>query len=111
MFNPLKDSPHRETVTFGGSLFGYTSLVKDQVFVMLKGEGVPPLWAGLQVRLVADSRGYISGGFKDGESVTILGFRMPFEQGESDHIVEVTNGRFIALVKPSNIQRSALVGR
>jgi len=93
-------------VSFGGgsSFFGYTGAVRrDGVLVLLTGKNVRPLQLGQRVRLLGDSRGYISSGFKPDEEVTITAFRMPFDRGSTDYIVEVTNGPMTGWVKPSSI--------
>lgn len=55
---------------------------------------------------LGDSRGYVPSGFRHGGQVQIVGFTEPFKDGESDHIVEVTDGTHDGWVKPSNIQRA-----
>ena len=96
-----------DKVKFGHSLFGYTTLLRDgETFVALTGEGEPELRLGMQVILLGDSRGYVPSGFRHGGQVQIVGFREPFKDGESDHIVEVTDGTHDGWVKPSNIQRA-----
>ena len=44
-------------------------------------------------------------GFRHGQKVHIVRFAEPFKDGESDCIVEVTDGKHEGWVKPSNIQR------
>jgi hypothetical protein len=59
----------------------------------------------MQVVLLGDSRGYVPSWFRHGQQVRIVGFAEPFKDGESDHIIEVTDGKHEGWVKPSNIQR------
>jgi hypothetical protein len=107
MFLPTRLSPEAKTVPFDGiDVFGYQTAVTDRTVVMIEGKGVPSLWVGMFVTLVGDTRGHVPGDFKDGETATIIGFQLPGEQGESDHIIEVTNGEHIGFVKPSNIRDS-----
>jgi hypothetical protein len=63
----------------------------------------------MTVVLFDDSRGYVPSGFSPGDEVTILGFTEPFKNGESDHIVKVSNESTQGWVKRSNIQRSISV--
>jgi hypothetical protein len=94
-------------VRFGHSIFGYTTIVQEgNTFVALTGEGEPELRVGMEVVLLGDSRGYVPSGFSPGDEVTIVGFTEPFKNGESDHIVKVSNKSTQGRVKPSNIQRS-----
>jgi len=94
-------------VRFGGSLFGYTSLLReDDSFVALTGDGEQELRVGMTVVLLGDSRGYVPSGFSPGDEVLIVGFTEPFKKGESDHIVKVRNKSREGWVKPSNIQRN-----
>lgn len=44
---------------------------------------------GMRVVLLGDSQGYVPSGFSHGAEVTIVGFTVPVEHGESDHIVAV----------------------
>jgi hypothetical protein len=96
-----------DEVRFGHNLFGYTTLVRDgDTFVALTGETEPELRVGMQVVLLGDSRGYVPSGFRHGQEVRIVGFAEP---GETDHIIEVTDGKHDGSVKPSNIQRATNV--
>lgn len=96
-----------EDVPLGHDLFGYTILVRDrEEFIALKGDGVPDLRVGMSVVLLGDSRGYVPSGHRPGAEVRIVGFVEPFKKGESDHIIEVTDGKYSGRVKPSNIQRN-----
>lgn len=96
-----------DTVTFGHNIFGYTTLVRDgDTFVALAGEAEPELRVGMEVVLLGDSRGYVPSDFRHAQRVRIVGFTEPFKDGESDHIIEVTDGTRHGWVKPSNIQRA-----
>jgi hypothetical protein len=98
-----------EEVVFGHILFGYTTFVRDgNVFVAPTGETEPELRVGMKVTLLGDSRGYVPSGFQHGQEVEIVGFTEPFKGGESDHIIEVTDGKKDGWVKPSNIQRTTV---
>jgi CheY-like chemotaxis protein len=104
----IQTGPMAEEVKFGGSLFGYTTLVREGgAFVALIGEGEHALHVGMRVVLRGDSRGYVPSGFPPGAEVTIAGFKEPFKDGETDHIVEVRDQTRLGWVKPSNIQRSS----
>jgi hypothetical protein len=99
-----------EEVRFGHNIFGYTTLVREgDTFIALTGEGEQELRLGMTVVLLGDSRGYVPSGFSPSDEVTILGFTEPFKNGESDHIVKVSNETTQGWVKPSNIQRSMSV--
>ena len=105
MFLPTRTSPEMKKVPFDrADVFGYKTAVTDRTVVMIEGSGVPALWVGMFVTLVGDLKGYVPGHFADGETVTIVGFQLPGELGETDHIIEVTNGKHICAVKPSNIR-------
>ncbi len=94
-------------VNFGSNLFGYTTLIRDgDTFVALRGETETELRIGMQIVLLGDSQGYVPSGFRHGQEVRIVGFVEPFKNGESDHIVQVTDGNYEGWVKPSNIQRA-----
>jgi TIR domain len=96
-----------DELVFGQSLFGYTTLVRDgDTFVALKGEAERDQRIGMRVVLLGDSRGYVPSGFDHGQEVSIVGFTEPFKDGESDHIIRVSDGKRSGWVKPSNIQRS-----
>jgi hypothetical protein len=104
MFDQPEDVLPVEDVDFGGSsLFGYDSLVRRPEFIELKGKTAKSLNKGMVVEISGDSRGYVPSGHEPGEKVTIIGFREPFKRGESDHIIQVTNGEKVGWVKPSNI--------
>jgi hypothetical protein len=101
-----------EELTFGHNIFGYTTLVREgNRFVALVGAGQQELRVGMHVVLLGDSRGYVPSGFSPGDEVTIVGFGEPFKNGESDHIVEVSEGEHRGWVKPSNIQRNVSAPR
>lgn len=93
-----------EEISFGGSsYFGYDALVRRGDLIALKGDNVATLERGMRVNLRGDSRGHVPGGFAHGETVEITGFREPFHGGNSDYIVEVTNGQIRGWIKPGNI--------
>ncbi|HSS21566.1 MAG TPA: toll/interleukin-1 receptor domain-containing protein [Pyrinomonadaceae bacterium] len=95
-----------EQLKFEGPIFGYDTLIKDEGnCVSLRGKGKPELRRGVKAKLSDDSRGYVSGGFHPGEKVTIVELREPHQQGNSDHIVCVSNGEKLAWIKPSNIDQ------
>lgn len=104
MFDEAEDDLTEEEIDFGGSsLFGYDSLIRRPEFIVLKGKNAQSLNKGMVVELRGDVRGYVPSGHQPGERVTIIGFREPFKRGESDHIIQVTNGEKVGWVKPSNI--------
>ncbi|SHH28766.1 TIR domain-containing protein [Chryseolinea serpens] len=95
-----------EDINLKHNLFGYNRIEQEyDEIVALKGDLVMELHKGMTVKLVGDSRGYVPGNFKPGEEVTIVGFTLPYSNGETDHIIEVSNGSHKGWVKPSNIQR------
>jgi uncharacterized protein YjbI with pentapeptide repeats len=98
----MNDQP--EEFSFGGSsLFGYEKIVRHGDRYTLEGEDVPSLQQGMVVELCGNSRGYVPGGFRDGEKAEIVAFRQPFQDGASDEIIRVTNGERAGWVKPSNL--------
>jgi uncharacterized protein YjbI with pentapeptide repeats len=100
------DPPAREEFSFGGSsFFGYEKIVRQGDRFTLEGEDAPTLHQGMMVELQGDSQGYVPGGFRHGEKAKIVAFRQPFEEGSSDHIIEVSTGEGDGWVKPSNIAR------
>ena len=53
---------------------------------------MPELRKDIKVVLLGDSRGYLPSSFKPGEEVILTKFREPFKDGNSHHIVLVSNG-------------------
>ncbi|HEY7080100.1 MAG TPA: hypothetical protein VH500_10385 [Nitrososphaeraceae archaeon] len=86
------------------NLFGYDTLVKEEIFTELHGEGHPTLLKGMRVILKGDSQGYIHDHFQIEERVTIIEFRQAFDNGSEDNVIFVTNGRKLGYVKPFNIK-------
>lgn len=85
-------------------LFGYDTLVYRPEIVALEGPSVSPLRKGMVVTLQGDSMGYIPGGFRAGQIVTIIGFYVPFDDGgSSDNVVVVSDGTTVGGVKPRNV--------
>jgi hypothetical protein len=100
----MNPRPSREELSFGGSsIFGYDKIVRRGFGVTLEGRDVLTLEQGMIVELEGDSKGYVPGGFRPGEKVVIVTFRQPFDEGSSDHIIQVSNLEGVGWVKPSNI--------
>ena len=91
-------------------LFGYETAIEESGKITglqgkdLHGTNKPELKVGMVVLLEVDSTGYVPGGFQNGEKGVIANFRKPWENGVSDHIVQVTNETNTGWVKPSNIR-------
>lgn len=93
-------------IKLDGSIFGYDEIVVEGAdFISLRGEGRPELRKGMRVVLSGDSRGYVPSHFKLQEEAIIIGFRESFKDGNSDHIIQVSNGEKEGWVKPPNIGR------
>lgn len=91
----------QETRVDIGDFFGYTHLVRQSVFVAMAGDGAQ-LQIGTIVRLRADRAGYLRN-FRDGETVVIVGFQMPFTDGCTDYVVLVSDGARVSEIKPQSI--------
>lgn len=92
-------------ITFGGHIvFGFSRLLSLKGnYIAIKGEN-SLMVLGQTAVLRGDSRGYVPSGHKDGQTVTIIGFQMPFHRGETDCIVNViSDDGKSGWVKPSNI--------
>ncbi|HEY7080505.1 MAG TPA: hypothetical protein VH500_12435 [Nitrososphaeraceae archaeon] len=61
------------------NLFGYDTLVKEEIFIELHGEDHSMLLKGMRVILMGDSQGYIHDHFQIEERVTIIEFRQAFD--------------------------------
>jgi hypothetical protein len=94
----------KSEIKLGGNMFGYDTLVKEEIFTELRGRDMPTLRKGMNVTLKGNTQGYIPGHFKPGEQVTIIEFRHPDDAGNSDIIMRVTNGTNVFYIKPNNIE-------
>jgi len=95
-------------VTFGGNIiFGFSGFLclKGNYIAMLNKDQGTMMVLGQNAVIRGDSKGYVPSGHKNGQLVTVVGFKMPFHRGESDCIVKVISddGKF-GSVKPSNLE-------
>jgi len=97
--------PDNDTTQPIGSVFGYERLVRRPVAIAIEGPGKQRLYLGSRVVLQGDSRGYVPGGFEDGDEGMIVALLSPDEHGSGDHIVMVEGARGRGRVKPWNIGR------
>jgi hypothetical protein len=76
---PLKTCKMTEEINSKYSLFGYDIYLKEYDRIIgLRDDYKSVLLIGMQVVLLGDTRGYIPGGFRPGEEVTIIEFCEPF---------------------------------
>ena len=108
VYKSMKEDPMNtgaRIVDFGDDISGYTmARIENGKVVEIGGDRskVPGLLVGAPVQVVGD---YIAlRGLQPNERGEIIGFRMPFQEGSTDHIVCVKQGDNMAWLKPHQMK-------
>lgn len=93
-------------VVSGGKIVSLVSLERDK--------DIPSISLGTEIVIEGDSRGYVSSGHKTGDRVKVIGLIEPFfSAGEgvqsSDKIIKVEGNGVIGWIKPSEIDKRAVI--